>query len=308
MKIVFFGTPQFAAEVLRYLLDHKVEIAAVVTQPDRPKGRSLQLTPSPVKLLVQEKAPHIPIFQPVKASQESFLQELTALGADLYVVVAFGQILSQKLLDIPPLGCINVHTSLLPKYRGAAPIQRAIMAGETETGVSIQKMVRQLDAGDIIATAKTEIFSDTTFGELEVRLIHLSQPLLLDVLTAYEKRIPEATPQDSNLVTYASKIELEEGEIDWKRPSQEIHNLIRAFSPRPGAWCWLYSGDEKKRLKILRSRPVDRKGTPGELFAPDAIVACGEGALQLLEVQPEGKKVMKASDWLRGQKNISLYN
>jgi methionyl-tRNA formyltransferase len=308
VKIIFFGTPQFAAEVLRYLLDHKVEIVAVVTQPDRPKGRSLQLTPSPVKLLAQEKASHIPIFQPVKASQEPFLQDLTSLDADLYVVVAFGQILSQKLLDIPPLGCINVHTSLLPKYRGAAPIQRAIMAGETETGVSIQKMVRQLDAGDVIATAKTEIFPDATFGELEERLIHLSQPLLLDVLTAYEKRIPEAIPQDSNLVTYASKIELEEGEINWKRPSQEIHNLIRAFSPRPGAWCWLYSVDAKKRLKILRSKWVDRRGPPGEISLHEPIVTCGEGAIQLLEVQPEGKKVMKASDWLRGQKNISLYN
>lgn len=302
MKIVYFGTPHFATEVLRDLLDRGVNIVAVVTQPDRPKGRSLQLTPSPVKSLALERG--IPVFQPEKASQEPFLQELSVLKADLYVVVAFGQILSQKLLDIPPLGCVNVHASLLPKYRGAAPIQRCLIAGESETGIAIQKMVRQLDAGDIIATAKISIPIEMTFGELEEELISLAKPLLFQVIQQYKKGIPPAIPQDPSLVTYASKIEMEEGQVQWNRPAQEIHNLIRAFSPRPGAWCWIEAGGQRKRLKIQRTEISKRSGAPGQLLDSEGVVACGEGSLKLLEVQPEGKKVMKTADWLRGQKNI----
>lgn len=178
-RIVFFGTPSFAAEVLSFLVERSVPIVAVVTQPDRPKGRSQQIAPSPVKELSLKKAPHIPILQPEKASEESFLQKLIELKADLFVVVAYGQILSQKLLDIPPLGCINIHASLLPKYRGAAPMQRCLMAGEKETGIAIQKMVRQLDAGDVIATAKIPIPPDMTHGELEEKLCSAAKPLLL---------------------------------------------------------------------------------------------------------------------------------
>lgn len=301
IKIVFFGTPAFAAEILRYLLDHGVPVVGVVTQPDRPKGRSLQLTSSPVKSLALEK--HVPLFQPEKASQEPFLQELAELKADLFVVVAYGQILSQKLLDIPPLGCINVHASLLPKYRGAAPIHRCLMAGEKETGIAIQKMVKQLDAGDVIATSKVQIPPEMTFGELEQKLNDAAKPLLLSVIHEYEKRIPPAEPQNHSFATYASKIELNEGELHWKRSAEELHNLIRAFSPRPGAWCWIDVGGERKRLKILRSQCVSGKGNPGQLLQNE-VVACGQGALKLIDVQPEGKKVMKAADWLRGQKNI----
>ncbi len=300
MKIVFFGTPSFAAEILAYLLDNSVAIAAVVTQPDRPKGRSLQMAPSPVKALVQDRAPSLPLFQPEKSSNEEFLSRIAELKADLYVVVAFGQILPQKLLDIPPLGCINVHTSLLPKYRGAAPIQRALFNGDAETGVSIQKMVRQLDAGDVVAVEKLEIPLEMTYGELEVKLCSLAKPLLIKVLDLYKKGIPAGTPQDPAQVTYAAKVELEEGEIHWERPAFEIHNLVRAFSPRPGAWCWAQS----KRLKILRSRPHSSpQGRPGEILSlKDALIGCGEGALELLQVQPEGKKPMSGADWLRGQK------
>lgn len=304
MKIIYFGTPAFAAEILRHLLNNQVEVVAVVTQPDRPKGRSLQLTPSPVKILALEN--NIPVLQPEKASDPTFLQELITYKADLYVVVAFGQILSQKLLDIPPLGCINVHASLLPKFRGAAPIQRSILAGDTETGVAIQRMVRQLDAGDVIALSKTEIDPDMTSGELEQKLIELSKPLLLSVIREYELRIPPAEPQNPSLVTYASKIELEEGEIHWNRSSQEIHNLIRAFSPRPGAWCWIQIGEERKRLKILRSQLVNAEGSPGTLISHQGVVACGQGAIKLIDIQPEGKKVMNASDWLRGHQIIKL--
>ncbi len=311
MKIIYFGTPFFAAEVLRYLLDQGVEVVAVVTQPDRPKGRSLQLTASPVKTLITERALKIPILQPEKASQESFLEELFQLKANLFVVVAFGQILPQKLLDIPPLGCINVHASLLPKYRGAAPIQRCLMAAEEETGISIQKMVRQLDAGDVIAESKISLSKEITFGELEQELIQLTGPLLLDVIHQYKNGIPNARPQDSSQVTYASKIELEEGEINWTLPADTIHNLIRAFSPKPGAWAWIQMGEEKKRLKILRSSVVSvelsKAVSPGAWMTP-GVVYCGKNALKLIEVQLEGKKVMRADDWLRGclqgQKNI----
>jgi methionyl-tRNA formyltransferase len=305
MKIVFFGTPQFAALELEYLLENKVEVAAIVTQPDRPKGRSLQMTPSAVKTLSLAKAPNIPLLQPEKASGETFLNELAALKADLFVVVAYGQILSQRLLDIPHLGCINVHASLLPKLRGAAPIQRAILTGERETGIAIQKMVKQLDAGDVIAVAKTPIGENQTAGELEKILNDLSKPLLLRVIREYEKGVPKATPQDAALVTYAPKIELAEGEIFWNRPAIEVHHLVCAFSPRPGAWCWVETQGERKKLKILRSRVATGNGIPGKILAPET-VACKEGALHLLEVQPEGKKVMPASDWFRGQRIVSF--
>lgn len=302
LKIVFFGTPQFAADILHDLFQHRIEVAAVVTQPDRPKGRSLQLSFSPVKSLLLELSPGIPILQPAKASEEQFLKTLADLKADLFVVVAYGQILSQKLLDIPKCGCINVHASLLPKYRGAAPIHRCLMAGEKETGIAIQKMVKQLDAGDVIAVSKMPIGPNMTFGELEKKLCDLAKPLLISVIHSYEKGIPSAIPQDHALATYASKIELDEGLIDWRRPSEQIHNLIRAFSPRPGAWCWVVSGEERKRLKILHSEWVDREGEPGEVLSPDGIIACGKGAIQLIEVQPEGKKAMQWVDWFRGQK------
>lgn len=303
MKIIYFGTPEFAAEVLRYLLDHGVQVAAIVTQPDRPKGRSLQLTASPVKTIALEK--NIPLFQPEKASNEAFLQQLATFEADLFVVVVYGQILSQKLLDIPPLGSINVHPSLLPKFRGAAPVHRALMGGEKETGVSIQKIVKQLDAGDVLDVVKIPVPSDMIFGELDTKLNELAKPLLLRVIHTFEKGIPQGTPQDHSLATYAHKFELEELEIGWQKPAQEIHNLVRAFSPKPGAWCWIQVGAERKRLKILRTHLVSKQGPPGEL-SPEGIVTCGEGALQLIEVQPEGKKAMKAADWLRGQKNVSF--
>lgn len=293
MKIVFFGTPQFAADCLQYLLEHQVEVAAVVTQPDRPKGRSLQMSESPVKLLAKT----LPVLQPEKASSSEFLEELIKLKADLFVVVAFGQILSQKLLDIPLLGCINVHASLLPKYRGAAPIQRCLMNGELETGVSIQKMVKQLDAGDVIAAVKTPISEEMTFKELEAKLLEISKCLLLEVIRSYEKGTPKAMMQDEKLATFAPKISSEEGNIQWEWPAKKIHDLIRAFSPKPGAWVLL---PNQQRLKILKSKIVPGKGKAGTLLSRDGVIACGEGALQLLEVQPEGKKMMGAIDWLRG--------
>lgn len=307
IRIVYFGTPQFSAEVLRYLKSQSVFVVGIVTQPDRPRGRSIKQQPSPVKQVAEECFLTTPLLQPEKASNEVFLEELRALQADLFVVVAFGQILTEKLLSIPSKGCINVHTSLLPKYRGAAPIQRCLLAGEKETGVSIQKMVKALDAGDVIATAKMQIPREMIFKELEAALCELSKPLLLKVIETYSVGIPNAKPQDHTRVTYAAKITPEEGEIRWSDPAGKIHNQIRGFSPRPGAWCWI----EKpvKKMKILASREVDlQEGAPGEILSNEGIIACGEGALQILTVQPEGKKAMSWSDWYRGSLKFSHFN
>lgn len=306
MKIIFFGTPAFASDCLRFLLDHGIHIAAVVTQPDRPQGRSLQVAPSAVKTSVLARKLQIPIFQPEKASEPHFLEEIAKLKPDLFVVVVFGQLLSQKLLDIPRLGSINVHPSLLPKFRGAAPIRRALMEGEKETGVVIQKMIRQMDAGNVLAVEKMKISPEMNHGELEALLLEMSKPLLLKVIHSYEKGEPQGAPQDHEKATFAPKISTEEGEIRWGEPAEKIHNKIRALSPKPGAWCWVRVGKEKKRLKILRSKVEVRQGAPGEFFS-DAVF-CGQNAIQLLEVQPEGKKVMSGADWFRGiQKNSKIF-
>lgn len=306
-KIVFFGTPHFAAEILRHLSEHRVPVVGIVTQPDRPRGRSKQPAASPVKEVAEEVFPNVPIFQPEKASNEEFLQALSLLEADLYVVVAYGQILSQKLLSLPAKGCINIHASLLPKFRGAAPMQRCLMAGEKETGVAIQKMVKQLDAGDVIALAKIPIPKEMVLGELEKELCAISKPLLLKVLREFDGGIPKAEPQDHSLATYASKIDPLEGEISWSEPAEKIHNLVRAFSPRPGAWTWL--DGKTKKMKILRAHLVEnRSGNPGELLSKEGLVACGESALQLIEVQPEGKKAMTWNEWLRGVPSFSRFS
>lgn len=306
MKIVFFGTPVFASDCLEFLLDHGLHIIAVVTQPDRPQGRSLQVTPSAVKTSVLARKLQIPILQPEKASDPLFLEEIAKLKPDLFVVVVFGQLLPQKLLDIPSLGSINVHPSLLPKFRGAAPIRRALMEGEQETGVVIQKMIRQMDAGDVLAVEKVEIAPEMNHGELEALLLGMSKPLLLKVIHQYEKGEPQGAPQDHEKATFAPKITTEEGEIHWEEPAEKIHNKIRALSPKPGAWVWVQLGKEKKRLKILRSKVAQGHGAPGEFFSD--VVICGQQAIQLLEVQPEGKKAMSGADWLRGvQKNSKIF-
>ena len=300
-SIIYFGTPQFSAHVLEYLIDQDVRIQAVVTQPDRPKGRSLQMQISPVKEVAQRRLELVPIYQPEKSSNPEFLEQIASLKADLYVVVAFGQLLPIKLLQIPPLGCINVHTSLLPKYRGAAPIQRSLMDGATETGVSIQKMVKELDAGDVIVESKLLVSVEMNFGELEHALCEMSKGALLAVIDLYANGIPEARAQDHQAMTYAAKIKTEEGKLDWKLPAETLHNLIRSLSPRPGAWVIAEVGGELKKLKILKAKVVCSQGPPGSIVPEkNLIVCCGIGALQILEVQPEGKPKMKADEWLRG--------
>ncbi len=304
MKIVFFGTPQFAADTLEFLLQNNIEVVAVVTKPDRPKGRSAVPQPTPVKLVAAAQHPPIPVFQPELVSDLEFAPILSAFNADLFVVVAYGEIIKQHLLDMPPIGCINVHASLLPKYRGAAPIQRCIIDGETESGVTIMHMVRKMDAGDIIKMVKTPIGPNMTYGELEKVLCKLGSQALLEVIRDFENKIFHRLSQDHSLATFAPKIELEECEIHWNLHAQQIHNRVRGVNPHPGAWCKVKIKDNILRLKLYKTLVENNlHGTPGDIMKYDAegfIIACGQGALRLLEVQLEGKKAMPFADLIRG--------
>lgn len=304
MKIVFFGTSSFAARVLSFLNKHHQNIIAVVTRPDRPQGRSLVLLSPAVKEVAQKEIPHIPVFQPEKASTVDFATTLRALQPDLFLVVAYGEIIKTLLLEIPKKGSINIHASLLPKYRGAAPIQRCLMNGEKETGVTIMEMVLEMDAGDILAVGKIPIPLEMTFGQLESQLCELSGPLVLEVLKNIEQGRVKKISQNSADVTFAPKLLPQEEKINWHDPASKIHNQIRALSPFPGAWTYIQWGKEKKRMKIKRSEVVETmSGEPGSalLFSKEGwIVACQTGALKLLEVQLEGKKNMPVHEFMRG--------
>jgi len=281
--------------VLRFLVEHDIEIAAVVTRPDKPQGRSLRVLPPPVKETAAALLPHTPIHQPVKASTTEFAQQLQGYRASLFVVVAYGEIVKKIILDLPPLKCLNVHASLLPKYRGASPIQRCLMHGDKETGVSIMDMVLEMDAGDVYEMVHTQIPEEMTFAELDLKLSELAGPALLQTIKNLEAGTAKKTPQDSSQATFAPKLSPEEEMIRWNRSAREIHNLVRALSPAPGAWCYVDIGGEKKRLKIKRTQL-----SPLAAAKNAWIIPCSEGFLQILEVQLEGKKTMPASDFLRG--------
>ncbi len=306
MRVIFFGTPWFAAHVLEYLLQQGVTVVAVISKPDRAKGRSATPIPTPVKTVAL--AHGLPLYQPEIVSVPEFAEVLTPYKADLFVVVAYGEIIKQHLLDMPRLACLNLHASLLPKYRGAAPIQRCIMEGEAETGVTIMHMVKKMDAGDMIRTVSMSIGPETTFGELEETLCLKGEQLLLEVIHAFEQGVQlPRIPQDQQ-ATLAPKIELEDCEIRWERQAQELHNLIRGVNPYPGAWCYVTIRGEKKRLKVIRTKVVSsEKSTPGIILNPDQnksnlIIGTGTGnqALELVEVQLEGKKRMSSEELTRG--------
>lgn len=304
MKIIFFGTPLFAANVLSFLVENHIQIQAIVTKPDRPQGRSGKPTYSAVKKRAEELNLTIPLFQPEKASDPIFAKELQSFQADLFVVVAYGEIIKKNLLEMPSLGCINLHASLLPKYRGAAPMQFALLNGDQETGVTIMEMAEKMDAGAIISQAVVPIPVDMNLAELEAELCLVGSNKLLEIIKKFEKGKVEKTPQDHTKATYVKKIDPSMAEMDWKASAQTLHNRIRAFSPKPGAWCMIRVGEKTRRLKILKSSICqDQKGTPGETLVFDRqtwVVACGEKALQILEVQLEGKKRMVIEDFLRG--------
>lgn len=304
MKIVYFGTPQFAATVLQYLIDNNIEISAVITKPDRPKGRSGDPVPTAVKLVAQNQNPPIPVHQPELVSAIEFADTLKSYNADLFVVVAYGEIIKQHILDMPPKGCINVHASLLPKYRGAAPIQRSIIEGEIETGVTIMYMVKKMDAGDMIKKVRVPIGPDLTYGELEAQLCEAGCKALLDVIHQFEKGNVPREAQDQSQCTLAPKIELEDCEINWMLPAKTIHNLVRGVNPHPGAWCFVKIRGLQRRLKIISTRLEESESAaPGQIIGSDKdalLVACGQGAIRILELQLEGKKSMKTKELMRG--------
>ena len=295
-RVVFFGTPLFANEV---------NIVAIISKPDRAKGRTKTPSATPVKITALKHA-NIPLYQPEVVSDPSFASTLKELNPDLFVVVAYGEIIKQHLLDMPHLGCINLHASLLPKYRGAAPIQRSIIQGESETGVTIMHMVRKMDAGDMIHTVKIPIGPETNFGEVEQTLCDVGKEALLYVIQKIPLGNLSQTPQDHSLATLAPKIELEECEIDWQLSAQAIHDLVRGVNPYPGAWCWILFRGVRKRLKINRTRILFHPHQkPGKILNPDhlnanLIVAAADNALELLEVQLEGRKLMSSAEFMRG--------
>ncbi|HTV75685.1 MAG TPA: methionyl-tRNA formyltransferase, partial [Candidatus Baltobacteraceae bacterium] len=288
LRIIFMGTAELSCAILEKLA-REFSVAAVVTQPDKPKGRDLKLQFSPVKTLAEKL--HFPVLQPAKARDEKFISELRGLKPDLIVVAAYGQILPQTILDLPKLGCLNVHTSLLPKYRGASPIQSAILNGETETGVTIMKMDAGLDTGEIISQARTPILADDNSQTLHDRLAQLGAELLVETIPDYVagKILPK--PQPAEGVTYASKIKKEDGKIDWNEPAKKILNRLRAFTPWPGAFTFLRTESKPQLLKIWKAAVAENNGQPGTVLAADKngiIVACGKGALRILELQREG--------------------
>lgn len=299
MRIVFMGTPAFACPTLQTLIDRGEKVVAVVTQPDRPKGRGQQTLPPPVKVLAEEHG--IPVLQPVKVRHPEAIEEIRALNPDLIVVVAFGQILPKALLDIPPKGCINVHASLLPRYRGAAPLNWCIINGENETGVTTMLMDVGLDTGDMLLKRATLIDPDEDTSSLHDRLSVIGAELLAETidLAAQGKLAPQK--QDDSLTCYAPMMKKEDGLIDWQKDAAAIKNQVRGMTPWPGA----YSHLDEKLLKVYRVQGASGEGQPGEVLAAgrDGIeVACGTGSILIHELQLEGKKRLPAAEFLAGCK------
>ena len=289
MRVIFMGTPEFSVPALQAIAARH-QVVAAYSQPPRMAGRGQKPRPSPVQRAAE--ALGIPVRTPLRLRDAADQADFAALQADVAVVVAYGLILPQVVLDAPRLGCLNIHASLLPRWRGAAPIHRAIMAGDAETGVAIMQMQAGLDTGPVLAETRTPIGPEDTTADLHDRLAAMGAALITDVLD----RLPlPATPQAEAGVTYAHKIDKAEARIDWSRPAAELDRQIRALSPFPGAWCMV--GGE--RLKLLRSRVIAGKGAPGEVLSGFAI-ACGEGAIEVTEAQREGKRPMPATEILRG--------
>ncbi len=303
MKIVFMGTGAFACPVLRNILESgRDEVVAVVTQPDRPAGRRLQLKPCPVREFAGQHGR--PVLTPEHASSPEFVARVSEYAPDLIVVCDYGQFLKANLLGVPRLGAINVHPSLLPKYRGAAPIQWAIANGERETGVTVLYVTEKMDAGDIITQERVAIRDDDTPQTLGPRLAETGGQLIVRALESLRCGAAHRMPQVESAATYAPKLKKEDGRIDWSLPAKVIAHRIRGFQPWPGAYCEWPLGSAKF-LKILKARVEDAGGAPGTVIGTDGagpLVACGTGSLRLLEVQPEGKKPMSGSAFLCGHR------
>jgi methionyl-tRNA formyltransferase len=299
IRTVFMGTPEFALPTLEGLLAAGLPVVAVYTQPDRPSGRGKQLTLPPVKQLAGSQG--IPVFQPLKLRLPEVVAQLQELAPDLIVVVAYGQILPKSVLDIPRYGCINVHASLLPRWRGAAPINHAIMAGESETGVTTMYMDVGLDTGDMLVKRVTPIGPLETAGELHDRLAQLGREAMTETLFRLCAGTLVREPQDDALSCYAPMLKKEHGCLDWARPAMELHNLVRGLDPWPGAYT-RFAGEP---LKLARTRPCDagHAAAPGTVLGVDADglrIACGQGVLSVGELQLPGRKRLSAADFLRG--------
>lgn len=300
MRIIFMGTPDFAVPSLKRLIADGHELAAVYTQPDKPKNRGMKLTPPPVKEVAL--AHGIPVLQPQTLREEGVLEALAGYQPQLIVVAAYGKLLPKELLAMPPMGCINVHSSLLPKYRGAAPINWAVINGERETGVTIMDMAEAMDTGDIIAQAKTEIDPNESVETLHDRLAELGAELLSKTVACIANGTATRTPQDDSQSTYAPKLSRELSPIDWSRSAREIHNQVRGLTPWPAASMELAG----KSFKVYQTEETgETTGKPaGTLVGTDKrgiCMACGDGkVLRVLEIQAPGKKRMKAPDYLRG--------
>lgn len=298
MKIVFMGTPDFAVPCLERLIAGGHDLAGVFSQPDRPKGRGRQLSPTPVKQVAMEHG--IPVFQPEKLRDGEAISKLKSLAPELIVVVAYGRILPIGILTLPPLGCVNIHASLLPELRGAAPIQWSVINGKTETGVTSMFMDEGLDTGDMILSEKTPIGPEETAGELFARLSAMGAELLARTISAIESGAAQRQRQDGSLATYAPMIDKSLAELDFSKTPKELCDLVRGMNPSPGAFTRL----DGRIIKVLKARPVpDYTGRPGEVLVPSRlIVGCGDGAVELLSLKPEGKKPMSGEEFARGRR------
>lgn len=305
MRIVFMGTPDFAVPSLERLLRDGHQVVGVFTQPDKPQGRGYKLAPPPVKAVALERG--IPVFQPAALRDGTALEQLRPLDPQLIVVVAYGKILPREILELPPLGCINLHGSLLPKYRGAGPIQWSVIRGEPVTGVTTMYMAQGLDTGDMILKSQTPIGPEETYGELHDRLKELGAQCLSETVELIERGQAPRIPQDDALASYAPMLDKELARLDFSKPARELHNLIRGLSPWPVAHTTL----EGKRLKVHRARLAQvpqHQARPGAVLPEGGrlLAACGQGALELLEVQLEGGRRMSGQEFLRGRKPRQL--
>jgi methionyl-tRNA formyltransferase len=299
LRLIFMGTPDFAVPTLLELVAHGHEIVAVYTRAPKPGGRrGLQLQPTPIEQEARRLG--IPVLTPKTLKTPESLEEFRSHGADAAVVVAYGMILPQAILDAPPLGCFNLHASLLPRWRGAAPINRAIMAGDAETGVMVMKMDVGLDTGDVAMAERIAISDTMTASDLHDALARLGADLMVRAMAALARGGLQLTRQASEGVTYAAKLEKAEARIAWAKPAREVLRHIHGLSPFPGAWSEVQVEDAPVRVKILRCERADGGGAPGEVLDDQLTVACGQGAIRLLELQRAGKAPMKAAEFLRG--------
>ena len=298
MRIAFMGTPDFAVPSLSEILAAGYDVACVYTQPPRPAGRGKSLRKSPVHQFADIMG--IPVATPESFRKRAVIDDLEALDIDVACVVAYGQILPQRALDAPCYGCLNLHGSLLPRWRGAAPIQRAIMAGDTETAAQIMQMEKGLDTGPILLSEIIPISGVDTAGSLHDRMARIGAGLWPRALAALERGGLAPTLQAGE-PTYASKIDKAEARLDWSKPAQELENIIRGLSPFPGAWCELPTRKGVERVKIHLGKVEDGKGASGTALDDDLLIACGDKALRLVKLQPAGKSAMSAADYLRGR-------